>query len=193
MSDILSINPSTQTDNYPFPVTIRLDVAPAILKNSRQVVPVMRNGRLLRIPIKSKKAEAFMKAAAAAFEKQWGDRPPIDELVNIAFLFYGSWPDERSMPDLSNLYQAPEDALQAAGIIKDDTLIDSHAGSHRIPVCPYCPDRPILKSGPRKGQHKDSCGKKSACPYVGIDMIITKADRTDIPARAVSRCVRPSL
>lgn len=35
------------------------------------------------------------------------------------------------IPDLSNLYQLPEDCLQAAGIIEDDQLIYSHDGSRR--------------------------------------------------------------
>lgn len=33
--------------------------------------------------------------------------------------------------DLSNLYQGPEDALQAAGILKNDEVIAGHDGSRR--------------------------------------------------------------
>lgn len=39
----------------------------------------------------------------------------------------------RRLPDQSNLYQGPEDALIKAGIIKDDTQIDSHDLSRRLP------------------------------------------------------------
>ena len=35
--------------------------------------------------------------------------------------------------DLSNLIQMPEDALQKAGVIKDDALIVSYDGSRKLP------------------------------------------------------------
>lgn len=38
----------------------------------------------------------------------------------------------KKLPDLSNLYQMPEDALEKAKIIDNDTLIDSHDGSRRL-------------------------------------------------------------
>lgn len=37
------------------------------------------------------------------------------------------------IPDLSNLYQLPEDCLQSAKVIENDSQIDSHDGSRRIP------------------------------------------------------------
>lgn len=39
----------------------------------------------------------------------------------------------KKIPDLSNLYELPQDVLTKAGIISDDTLIDSHDGSRRLP------------------------------------------------------------
>ena len=36
--------------------------------------------------------------------------------------------------DISNLYQSVEDALQKAQIIKNDSLIESHDGSRRVPI-----------------------------------------------------------
>ena len=39
----------------------------------------------------------------------------------------------KTLPDLSNLYQGPEDALQKAGILENDSLIHSHDLSRRIP------------------------------------------------------------
>ncbi len=36
------------------------------------------------------------------------------------------------LPDLSNLLQLPEDCLQKAGVISNDTLIDSHDLSRRL-------------------------------------------------------------
>lgn len=40
----------------------------------------------------------------------------------------------RKLPDLSNLYQLPEDVLQRTGIILNDTQIESHDGSRRAPI-----------------------------------------------------------
>lgn len=37
------------------------------------------------------------------------------------------------MPDLSNLYELPQDALQKSGVIKNDNLICSHDLSRRLP------------------------------------------------------------
>lgn len=37
-----------------------------------------------------------------------------------------------TLPDLSNLYQLPEDCLQKSGIIKNDSLIHSHDLSRRL-------------------------------------------------------------
>lgn len=64
---------------------------------------------------------------------------PIEEDVQVVFTFY--FKDyytkkglrSKKLPDQSNLYQGPEDALQAAGIIKDDGQIMSHDGSRRLP------------------------------------------------------------
>ena len=40
----------------------------------------------------------------------------------------------KNLPDLSNLYELPQDALQEVGIISDDTQICSHDGSRREPI-----------------------------------------------------------
>jgi Holliday junction resolvase RusA-like endonuclease len=40
----------------------------------------------------------------------------------------------KKIADMSNLYQSPEDALQKAGIIFDDNLIENHDGSKRKPI-----------------------------------------------------------
>lgn len=38
----------------------------------------------------------------------------------------------KNLPDLSNLYELPQDCLTKAGVIADDTLIDSHDLSRRL-------------------------------------------------------------
>jgi Holliday junction resolvase RusA-like endonuclease len=36
--------------------------------------------------------------------------------------------------DTSNLYESPQDALQKAGVIENDNLVESHDGSRRRPI-----------------------------------------------------------
>jgi len=65
---------------------------------------------------------------------------PIDFPIWVIFLFYFSPTDyftkkgqiSLTLPDLSNLYQLPEDCLQKAGVIKNDSLIHSHDLSRRL-------------------------------------------------------------
>ena len=63
----------------------------------------------------------------------------IDEDIEIEFIFtfkdYYTKKGERrkTIPDLSNLYELPQDALQKSGIINNDTQICSHDGSRRKP------------------------------------------------------------
>lgn len=65
---------------------------------------------------------------------------PIDCPLWVVFLFYFSPTDyftkkgqiSLTLPDLSNLYQLPEDCLQKAGVIKNDSLIHSHDLSRRL-------------------------------------------------------------
>lgn len=62
--------------------------------------------------------------------------------INAKFIFY--FPEtkfftkkgerNKNLPDLSNLYEMPQDCLQFAKIIEDDTYIVSHNGSERRPI-----------------------------------------------------------
>lgn len=54
---------------------------------------------------------------------------PITYPLHIKFLFYRA---DRRKVDLSNLYEFAQDALQAAGIIENDCLIESHDGSRKL-------------------------------------------------------------
>lgn len=40
----------------------------------------------------------------------------------------------QNLPDISNLYEFPQDCLQAAGILKNDNLIKSHDFSRILPT-----------------------------------------------------------
>ena len=57
----------------------------------------------------------------------------IWEPVEVSFVFHLK---DKAKYDLSNLYQGPEDALVKAGILADDSLIESHDGSRKIPGMP---------------------------------------------------------
>lgn len=57
-----------------------------------------------------------------------GPWEPIDEPVWVEFIFYMR---DKKRYDLSNLIQGAEDALVDAGILKDDSLIESYDGSRK--------------------------------------------------------------
>lgn len=61
---------------------------------------------------------------------------PIDYPVVATMRFHYPLTKKNEIPrkvmDLSNLYQGPEDALQAAGVLLDDRFIESHNGSCRV-------------------------------------------------------------
>ncbi len=66
---------------------------------------------------------------------------PIEIYVNGCFKFYFPLKKYRTkegnisknLPDLSNLYELPQDCLQSVGILTDDHYIESHDGSRRLP------------------------------------------------------------
>lgn len=65
---------------------------------------------------------------------------PISERLWAIFYFYFKKEDfitkakeiSLRLPDLSNLYELPQDCLQKAGVILNDTQIDSHDLSRRL-------------------------------------------------------------
>lgn len=81
-------------------------------------------------PIKSKKLQgAEMNAYADLMEQKRRNMTlPIRTPVNVCFTFYRA---TRHIVDLSNLYELPQDALQKAGILENDALIESHDGSRK--------------------------------------------------------------
>lgn len=159
---------------------------PAVLKNSKMLVPRhTKSGKTVHLPISSKAARLWKAVAQKALQKI---RPadPINCPVRMLVLIYGPWNDQYSMPDLSNLLQGPEDALQEAGILADDALIRSHDGSRAIPLCLHCPCRGIIARGPRAGQKKDSCGHKKACQFARISICLFTFDDTRLDAMAAA-------
>ena len=142
---------------------------PVVLKNNKRIVKM---GKFTRL-IPSKKVLKAEKLALLELNKQkvstWRSK------LHVKFTFYGAWKDGNSnVPDLSNLYEAPQDWLQKSEIIEDDRLIESHDGSRRICMCPTCPKRLKYKRGERAGQYKEDCGAVKKCPFERTEIEIEK-------------------
>ena len=107
---------------------------PVVLKNRKQIVSIGGKPRL----ISSSKARRWIDDAVMQLRTQWAGRSPIAAMVNARIT---SYLPTRRKTDASNLYQAPEDALQAAGVLLDDWQIESHDGSRRS----YDKERPRVE------------------------------------------------
>ena len=113
-----------------------------VKKNNRNIFVNKKTGRMF--PGKSKKLVSAENWLTMCFKSQlakWGLSLPIQVPVKAQFVFY--YPEDefytkqgtisRKLPDLSNLYQLPEDCLQAAGVIQNDWQIFSHTDCYRSP------------------------------------------------------------
>ncbi len=131
-----------------FEFRLVIEGRPFVLKNSKKVI--IRAVRLSREPysrrcprcsaplsisptvIPSTAAEAYKADATLQLRRQWsqqfGNAIPPDIEINAAIVTYRA---DRRRADASNLYQMPEDAMQAAGVLTDDYQIRSHNGSSR--------------------------------------------------------------
>ena len=102
---------------------------PVIKKNSRPIHVNRTTGR----PFigKSEKLSSAETDALAQFQiqkMQFSEEFPIKYRLHVRFMFYRN---NHAHVDLSNLYEFPQDCLQEAGIIENDTLIESHDGSRK--------------------------------------------------------------
>lgn len=115
-----------------------------VKKNNRQIGYNRATGK--PFPIKSADLKKYENHLKTEFLFAWRQRfmnaygkDSINEPVNVKMLFYfnnylttkGSV--NKNMPDLSNIYQVVEDALQEACVLEDDFLIYGHDGSRRLP------------------------------------------------------------
>ena len=71
----------------------------------------------------------WMKDAIRQLKEQW-EAEPIPKAVELNAQIISYLGNRRSI-DASNLYQGPEDAMEAAGILEDDACIRRHDGSDR--------------------------------------------------------------
>lgn len=121
----------------------RIDVNSHVTKkNGRTIFKNRRTGQLF--PGKSAdlvNAEKLISYHILEQAHAQGFKETIDKRLWCIFHFI--FPQEKyytkkgtiseKLPDLSNLYELPQDILQSTGVIKNDSLIDSHDGSRRLP------------------------------------------------------------
>jgi len=111
-----------------------------VKKNNRNIFFNKKTGRMF--PGKSSRLKSAEDYFKEQFEKEWEGKPPIDFPVNAMMVFYFNELDfytkkgtvSKKIPDLSNLYQLPEDCLQKAGVLDNDHYICGHDGSRRYPT-----------------------------------------------------------
>ena len=155
--------------------TIVIPGRPVVLKNSKEIC---FNKKTKKRFVKSNdRVEEYSKAAILHVRSQWRGRPTITEPVGLRITSkLAASHDSGNLPDSSNIYQCPEDLLQAAGVIEDDRLVEHHDGSRRICMCDGpCPLKPVYKSGPKKGQPKPNCGAVKKCPFERLEIEISPA------------------
>ena len=134
---------------------------PVVLKNSKRIIK--HRGRTKLVPsAKVMKAEKL-----AIWElKKHCDHQPLTGWLAVTFTFFGAWKaNSGNLPDLSNLFEAPQDWMQKAGVIADDRQIVSLDYSRRVPMCDACEMRQKYVKGAKKGQFKPDCGAVKQCPF----------------------------
>lgn len=117
----------------------------AVKKNNRQIMRNRKTGKMFigkseRLGAAERDIVDFLHTAKqynCIDEKKYPITIPVQVTLKFYFhknsFFTKKGTINKKLPDLSNLYQLPEDCLQKAGIIFDDHLICSHDGSRRLP------------------------------------------------------------
>ena len=145
-------------------LTFTITGQPVVLKNSKRIV---RQGNKTRLIPSAKVLKAEQSAIYELREQllNYGHgKFPIAGWLHVQFTFFGAWKEEsRNLPDLSNLFEAPQDWLQKTGIIADDRQIVSLDYSRRVPMCDTCALRQRYVKGEKKGRFKPDCGAVKKC------------------------------
>jgi Holliday junction resolvase RusA-like endonuclease len=143
---------------------------PVILKNGKVICFNRKTGS--RFIKSNDRVDRYNELALMQLRQQWAGKQPITVPVGIKMIFFGAWHRaSETIPDLSNLYEAPQDLLQKAGILLNDRQIESHDGSRRICLCDInCPDKEEIKTGAKKGQKKESCGDMKHCRFARVEI-----------------------
>ena len=150
--------------------TLSLVGWPVVKKNGYDIVRMGQRSAL----VPNKRYKAATAGAIGQLQIQWAGRDLIDFPVSAEMHFYLR---RAHVPDISNLYQAPEDWMEDAGVLLNDGQIEHHDGSRRHILCHDCTERPLITRGPNKGQRKHNCGKSKTCNK-GKTIIILRKETT---------------
>ena len=113
-----------------------------ILKNSKQILLNKKTGaRFISSSNDAKMAENWLLRCLMAERFKRNLNEPIKEDVNICYKFYfpktiyftKAGPRSSRIGDLDNLIALPQDCLQKAGILSNDSFVCSLDGSRRVP------------------------------------------------------------
>lgn len=155
----------------------RLTVPPVVKKNSKPLWRNKRTGKLF--PGSNKCYAMFTKTALWELVKARRQGSCLFMPLHTKFTFYGFWDENNGKrPDLNNLYDAPLDWLEGAGVIANDRLVRSHDGSRLKFVCADCPwycaeSNRRLKSTSRLKR----CPGTGRCDKAGIEIQIFEFER----------------
>lgn len=145
---------------------------PVILKNGKQI---SRNRATGKTFLRSSDRVQRQKSGAVMQYRFQHKGEPVKCPVAVRMTFYGAWKrGGGNVPDLSNLYQFYEDTMEAAGVIVNDSQIESHDGSRRVYMCDGCHKRGVYQKGEKKGQRKPDCGAVKKCPYERVEIELTE-------------------
>lgn len=112
------------------PISSKNSIRSGITKSGRNYTYTTKNVKDYRDSalkqLMLQKIEHNKKFDTAGIMPEYGEEFPIDDFVQVSFIFYVS--DNRKR-DLINLIQCPADLLQQAGIILNDYLIINLDGS----------------------------------------------------------------
>lgn len=100
--------------------------APPVKKNRMQIVTNPKIARPFLVP--NQKYKKWRSHAVQQLKSEWRD-VPLSDFLHVRALFF--LPNARRV-DLSNLLEAPADALEEAGVIENDYFISSWDGSRRM-------------------------------------------------------------
>lgn len=123
--------PIWQRDLAPGEFGLEVTGRPASKKNSMMIVRYGRGPNAKHGLIQSERYREWEKRALLELAEQWGGRPPITVPVTATF-YVRCEPIQRM--DMYNAIAAMSDALQKAGVLKNDKLITRDGGSTLIVV-----------------------------------------------------------
>lgn len=89
---------------------------PRVQKNCRSILH-LRDGR--SILAETSEVKSWRRSAVKQLEAQWLGRPMINQKLAVIVIAYLA---KRQRPDTDNLAAGPLDALEKAGVVKNDSL-----------------------------------------------------------------------